>query len=82
LPLGFRNDCVVCGGGIDRGDYQELPARQRLSPAFERPNRAPEGVSTYAERSNPGKVMSLKRNGDFLMHGVVLQIRVFRPAAR
>jgi hypothetical protein len=28
------------------------------------------------------KVMSLKRKGDFLMHGVVLQSRVFRAAAR
>jgi len=26
--------------------------------------------------------MSLKSKGDFLVHGVVLQIRVFRPAAR
>jgi hypothetical protein len=26
-------------------------------------------------------VMSLKNKGDFLMHGVVLQIRVFRPPA-
>jgi hypothetical protein len=28
---------------------------------------------------NPNKVMSLFRKGDFLMHGVVLQNRVFPP---
>jgi hypothetical protein len=28
------------------------------------------------------KVMSLKNKGEFLMHGVVLQNRVFRTSAR
>jgi hypothetical protein len=55
---------------------------KRLSPAFERQNQAPGGVSTGSERSNPAQVMSLKNNGDFLMHGVVLQIHVFRPVTR
>jgi hypothetical protein len=32
-----------------------------------------------ADVPNPDQVMSLKNNDDFLMHGVVLQIRVFRP---
>jgi len=59
-----------------REERADAPAR--LSPAFERRNRALEGISACSERSNPAHVMSLKNKGDFLMHGVVLQIRVFQ----
>jgi hypothetical protein len=71
-----------CCGEIADAHRQEPHARQRLSPAFERQNQSPEGVSACSERSNPAQVMPLKIKGDFLMHGVVLQIHVFPSAAR
>jgi hypothetical protein len=45
-----------------------------MNPVAERPNLA-------SEVPEVDKVMSLKNKDDFLMHGVVLQNRVFRTPA-
>jgi hypothetical protein len=60
-----------------REEEADAPA---LSPAFERRNQALKGISACSERPNPAHIMSLKNKGDFLMHGVVLQIRAFQTA--
>jgi hypothetical protein len=63
-------------GGLTR------PSANASRRLFNVKNQAPEDLSACSERTNPAQVMSLKDKGDFLMHGVVLQIRVWRPPAR
>jgi hypothetical protein len=51
-----------------------LPAASDQKPIANRSLLCPNG-------SNPAQVMSLKSLRDFLMHGVVLQNRMLRPAS-
>src|SRR4029453_983599 len=71
---------VVERGGIRltalKADFQA-----RRSPGSRRSIRLESRSWTVSDVPNPAQVMSLKRKGDFLMHGVVLQNRVFRTAA-
>jgi hypothetical protein len=46
------------------------------------PIQIPRRHFAFADVPDVNKVKSLQNHGDFLMHGVVLQNRVFRPPAR
>jgi len=49
--------------------------------ALSRQKRFSEALNPVSHVPNLAQVMSLKNKADLLMHGVVLQIRVFRPRA-
>ena len=59
-------------------DVNQCQGGRRVSAAGGRLWEVRSWLSMVADVPNPDQVMSLKNNDDFLMHGVVLQIRVFR----
>jgi hypothetical protein len=59
------------------GDVKQRRVAQGVAVRAEELETGHEGAS---EVPNPHEIISLKTKDDFLMHGVVLQNRVFRPA--